>query len=211
VIEVRLAVAVSALIVATGIAATGASCNGCSPQCQGEQRPAGCPCQSDQDCTTKGGVVLLCTTGTCKAGNPPDAPGTHCTTDAQCKAGEACGVDDVCLPAPKCQRVDDASAPLSFVAEPSGATGPLASATQADCRHTWSATARDASSFAVDVTIGLDGAMTVTDHGSVPPCTGGAWRAGARVGELDCGATTWFIGPADALTADCNGDAGTCQ
>ena len=171
-----------------------ARCTGCSAQCTGQNLgSAGCPCASDQDCTTRQGTVLLCVDGNCVEGNPDDAAGgAPCATSDACPAGQACGFDGVCLPAPTCQRID---APLGFTVV-NGAgnvveTGSL-TATRADCAHTWSATSTAHGSIAATVAVDLDGNITATGD-----CAFGHWFAGARVGSLTCSADTWAVSPAD--------------
>jgi hypothetical protein len=190
-------------VVATGLDA----CKGCSSECTGPKNQGAetCPCSSDQDCTTRLGIVLLCVDGTCTKGNPDDVPGPACTANADCGAGQACGIDQFCLPAPKCERIDaSTTAPIS--ARVAGAAAGVAvTATRDDCNHTWSATS-GASSMNVGVSIDLNGTMTVTDNGG-DGCTGGDWFAPQRMGELDCGSTTWAIGASDVIAHACVGSA----
>ena len=192
-----------AFVFVVGVGIVGGSA-GCGPACAGDrQGTTGCGCESDQYCATKNAVVFLCKDGACEAGTPEPAPGTHCTKDADCGAGGACGVDSVCVAAPTCERIDEAAAPLFFKST-TAVTGPL-TASHDDCTHTWKV-AGPPDTLDVDVTIALDGTMTITDNGSSPSCTAGVWSAADRVGAITCGTTTWAIAPSDALANVCFGD-----
>ncbi|HEY4219848.1 MAG TPA: hypothetical protein VGO62_00865, partial [Myxococcota bacterium] len=154
-----------------------ASCSGCSAQCQGVAAGSeNCGCQSDQDCTTKNGLVLLCIDGTCTRGDPDDVPGSACGGSSgagtgTCPAGQSCGIDNICLPAPRCERVDEAAAPLSFRTS-NGDSGTV-TASRDDCTHHW-----QAGPFNGDVAIALDGTITATPGGG--SCTG-TWSASDRL------------------------------
>jgi hypothetical protein len=201
-------VRLSLFVLALGAILGPGGCAGCSEQCSGDKQGSEtCPCASDQDCTTRLGTVLLCTQGTCTRGDPPDSAGKACNGDGDCGAGEACGIDGTCAAAPSCQRIDSVSAdtttPVLKFTLATGETGDVNTARQ-DCVHHWAATSGAGDVLNVDVTIDLDGAMTVTDHGGAG-CSAGHWFAGRRIGAITCGATVWAIAPVEESAAVCVG------
>lgn len=175
-----------------------ARCAGCSEECSGENQGAeGCPCGSDQDCTTRLGAILLCVEGACEAGDPPDAPGTDgaCTTDDDCGAGQACGVDDICLAAPACQRIE---AGLQYRLD-LDTTGNVTNAVDG-CVHTWTVDEPALGPWEASFTIALDGTMTFQGES---PCTQGRWFAGRRLGAVRCEGLIWAVGPPDVVAKAC--------
>ena len=182
-----------------------ARCAGCSEECAGQRQGSeGCPCQTDQDCTTVG-AVLLCVDGSCTPGDPPDAHGpSPCEDDTICAATEACAADATCQPAPACQRLEpngalttrardttggcaidddcDVGACSASACQPVLSTATIAAATvdaapQADCGM-----AIDIAEPAVSATgfFARDGELTAAG------CTG-RWFAAHRAGFVDCG------------------------
>jgi hypothetical protein len=177
-----------------------AQCAGCSEECSGDARGAdGCPCSSDQDCTTRLGAVLLCTDGTCVVGDPPDAPGAFgaCTDDADCGAGLACGVDEICVAAPRCQRIE-----VALQTRAADGSSEAVDASLAGCTHAW--TLRGSS---ITADVDLDGVMQIGNV-SGAACTAGRWFAGQRVGEIVCGGESFAIGPPAVVGRACVGDCG---
>ena len=162
-----------------------ARCAGCSEECTGLRWGSEtCPCQTDQDCTTVG-AVLLCTNGACAPGDPPDVHGDDpCDDDDDCGTGSACAADATCQPSPACQRIelgelatralDGADTVISSATvAPSDVDG----APQADCGVTV-----DVEEPAMSTTgfFARGGALTATG------CTG-QWFAAHRAGFLVCG------------------------
>lgn len=177
-------------------------CTGCSEQCSGDNQGAEtCPCSSDQDCTTRLGAVLLCVEGACAVADPPEAETelARCNADGSCVEGQGCGVDDLCLPAPRCQRVD---VDLTFRLE-GDTSGPVA-ASRDDCQHEWSAAVAGGEAFTATLTIDLAGNIEATG------CTSGHWFAGDRVGELLCDGVTWALAPSDVRACVGAGCAPAC-
>jgi hypothetical protein len=175
-----------------------ARCAGCSEECGGKNAGAeGCPCASDQDCTTRLGSVLLCVDGNCQVGDPEDVfTGLdECGVDGDCAAGEACGADGFCEPAPACQRIE-----IDLKAR--RGVEPLVNVTRAldGCSHTWSVVGAWSADFEID--LGGDIAF------SAGACTAGSWRAGSRFGTLTCDGETWVVGPEDAIADVCVLDGG---
>lgn len=181
-----------------------AGCAGCSERCSGQSLGAeGCPCGSDQDCTTSAGNILLCIDGSCAPGDPPDAPAPFgaCTADADCAAGQACGLDEICLAAPACQRIEVG---LAYRID-ADTTGSVRNAVD-DCAHTW--TVDDAvAGWEASFTIGLDGAFAFDGDGAA--CTQGRWFAGRRLGEVRCRGLFYAVGPPDVVARACV--AQTCE
>lgn len=199
-----------ALHVVLGTQASG--CAGCSEQCGGaNQGSAGCPCSSDQDCTTRLGEVLLCgTDGTCAPGDPEDAAAQDCASDAECGAGELCTADGVCALAPSCQRIDVEEVRVrtmlgAAVINPTEA-GAL---TRDGCAH---ALVTPTLSVTLDAISPRDGAAVVAGQ-----CSRGAWFAAAQAGVMVCGSMNddvaivavgrepCFVGAASACAT------GTCE
>lgn len=163
-----------------------ARCASCSEECSGpRQGSEGCPCQTDQDCTTVG-AVLLCESGSCAPGDPPDAHGAvECNSDGDCDANQACGADATCQPAPACQRLEPAG-PLGARSKASADVVVFSSATVSV-----SAVA-DAPQASCGIEIQIeDPALTVTGYftrdGELE-ATGcvGRWFAAHRAGFVEC-------------------------
>lgn len=187
-----------------------ARCAGCAEECQGQlQGSQGCPCQTDQDCTTVG-AVLLCAAGTCAPGDPPDTHGDDaCDVDGDCAEGAACAADGTCQPAPACQRIEVGElATRALVAgQPVVSTAvvtpsDVAGAPQADCGVNLAVVepAMTAAGY-----FSRDGALTADG------CTG-QWFAAHRAGFLVCGASSVALsapGVATCIGTEC--DAPGCR
>jgi hypothetical protein len=193
------------LAVCIVLAATLPGCAGCSEECSGDNQGAeACPCASDQDCTTKLGTVLLCVEGACAVEDPPAAPAElgSCDADGQCGNGLACGIDDICFAAPRCQRIE---VDLAF-RNAAGDTGSVTSSVN-DCTHTWLVDAGGGGSFSATFDINLDGDLV-----ELQGCDEGHWFAADRVGELVCGGVRWAISAAGepAVSTCVNNCAAPC-
>lgn len=185
-------------IALTALAGLPSACAGCSEECSGDNQGAEtCPCGSDQDCTTKLGTVLLCVDGACAVADPPDAPSDLgvCDGNGECGAGQACGIDDTCFAAPRCQRID---VDLQFK-NGEGDTGDVTS-TLNDCSHTWSVEAGvdGGGSFTATFTIDLAGDLV-----DLAGCEEGHWFPADRMGELVCGGVRWAISAAEPRVNTC--------
>lgn len=186
-----------------------ARCAGCSEECSGRQQGSeGCPCQTDQDCTTLG-AVLLCAEGSCAPGDPPDASGHDaCDADADCGQGEACGADGSCQPAPACQRLEISELVVrtqvgaaTVVSSAEVAPSEVAGSPQADCGL--SIEIADPA-VAVAGYFGRDGTLTATG------CTG-RWFAAHRAGLLRCGELHAVSAPGVTTCVGDECDAAGCR
>jgi hypothetical protein len=189
-------------------------CAGCSEECSGLKAGSpGCPCSTDQDCSTQLGAVLLCADGACADGDPPDAPGNvACSGDGDCASGEACGGDGTCAPAPTCQRLTG----VTLHAATAGATPEPVGPTVQDCRHLF-----DFSAPAVTASVArirLDGTAELENQA----CAEGRWFAAYRVGRFVCGGAVIAVSPTGlrpCVGADCgagcdqppDADVGVCR
>lgn len=193
------------LLAGAALAALHGGCAGCSEECSGENQGAEtCPCASDQDCTTALGTVLLCVDGACAVRDPPAAEPElgACDADGQCGAGRACGIDDICFAAARCQRIE---VPLQF-RNAAGDTGTVTASVD-DCTHSWSVDAGGGGSFSATFDINLEGDLV-----ELSGCEQGHWFAADRVGELVCDGVRWAIAAADPPVTTCVVDcAAPCE
>jgi hypothetical protein len=200
------------------------SCAGCSEECRDtKQGSEGCPCSTDQDCTTRLGEVLLCgDEGVCGPADPPDAPAEACDNDGDCGDGELCGLG-LCSPAPACQRIDTER---MRARERAGATlNPTfdAAVSREGCNH--------------EIVFGNAPGQAIFELIQIHPrtgaliaagdCTDGAWFAGMRAGVFQCGTSTVIVsvrepcftnvptscaeGTCVAIGSAIDEDAGVCQ
>jgi hypothetical protein len=198
------------------------SCAGCSEECRDtKQGSEGCPCSTDQDCTTRLGEVLLCgEEGVCAPGDPPDAPADGCDNDGDCGDGELCGLGQ-CSPAPECQRIDVTSLRASVWAGGIFQPAVDASIARTGCAHSVTAGALE---FTMDQIHPRTGAVFATGS-----CEGSAeWFAPFRAGVLRCDTAVLILADGEpclmnavnrcaagltcvALGSDIDEDAGVCR
>lgn len=194
------------VLAGAAVAALDGGCAGCSEECSGDNQGAEtCPCASDQDCTTKLGTVLLCVEGACAVEDPPAAAPElgACDADGQCGAGRACGIDEICFAAARCQRIE---VPLVF-RNADGDTGTVTAGGVDDCTHTWTVDAGGGGSFSATFDINLDGDLV-----ELSGCDEGHWFTADRVGELVCGGVRWAVSAAEPPVSTCVGNcAAPCE
>jgi hypothetical protein len=197
------------------------SCAGCSEECRDtKQGSEGCPCSTDQDCTTRLGEVLLCgEEGVCAPGDPPDAPADGCDNDGDCGDGELCGLGQ-CSPAPECQRIDVTSLRARVRDGAVFQPGIDATVSEQGCVHEVTAGTRQ---FTMELIHPRTGALTADGA-----CTAGAWFAAMRAGVFRCDAAVLILADGEpclmgavnpcaagltcvALGSDIDEDAGVCR
>ena len=189
----------------TAWALVASSCAGCSEECSDtKQGSEGCPCSSDQECTTRLGEVLLCQEGVCKPGDPPDAPAQSCEQDADCGNGERCGLG-LCSPAPSCQRLDVER--LSVRMHNGAVLNPARdiAVTRDQCAHNF---VSDDVTFTADSIHPATGVATVAGD-----CDAGGWFASKRAGVFSCGGDIAIVadGAPCLVNAASPCETGTCE
>lgn len=199
------------------------SCAGCSEECRDTTQGAaeGCPCQSDQDCATRLGEVLMCQEGACSPADPPDAAADSCNADSDCGDGELCGLG-TCSPAPQCQRIDVGSMNQRRLTTDGVLQGGGEVTVSRDgCSHTIEGDFLEARDLTVTDISPKNGAADVSGD-----CSTGRWFAGMRAGVFQCGSEIVVVsvqevcsvsadfcetGTCASIGSDLDEDLGVCQ